>query len=210
MKGYRPDFSNYLAHFTTDRAPVSNIDDNPTNGPTTGLSAYDRLVAILETKTILASSLPWTGRNAVCLTECPWSSLIHHADEYSSFGIGFNKAHVFNAGGGPVFYIRKELWDKQEWHPHLKTFATPFWPKYRSKKLKEEHDFKTVDYSHEREWRVPHDFNFEYSDIQFVVVEKYEDMAKFPAELKNQIGREKFLIMEIYNNIEQLWPVHNI
>jgi hypothetical protein len=90
------------------------------------------------------------------------------------------------------------------------TFATPFWPEYRSKKLKDAIKFNTVDYSHEREWRVPHDLPFEYKHIEFIIVNKYEDMAKFPQELKNNIGRDKFIIMEVYTNIERLWPVHNL
>ena len=39
----RPDFSNYLVHFTTERAPVSNEKNNPTNSYT-NLSAKDRLL----------------------------------------------------------------------------------------------------------------------------------------------------------------------
>jgi hypothetical protein len=35
-------------------------------------------------------------------------------------------------------------------------------------------------------------------------------MAEFPKELKDAIGREKFLLMEVYRNVERLWPVHNI
>jgi len=33
-------------------------------------------------------------------------------------------------------------------------------------------------------------------------------MAAFPKELKNSIGREKFIIMDNYKKIEELWPVH--
>jgi hypothetical protein len=146
----------------------------------------------------------------VCLTECPWSSLIDHAKTYSPYGIGFKKPLVFAAGGGPVYYVRKDHWDKQKWDNHLKTFVTPFWPSYRSQKQKDEIDFRNVDYSHEREWRVPHDLLFEYSHIEFVIVKRYEDMARFPKELKDAIGRQKFIIMEVYTNIERLWPVHNI
>jgi hypothetical protein len=57
---------------------------------------------------------------------------------------------------------------------------------------------------------VPHDLLFEYSHIEFVIVKRYEDMARFPKELKDAIGRQKFIIMEVYTNIERLWPVHNI
>jgi hypothetical protein len=206
----RPDISDYLAHFTTDRPPVvSNEPRNPTND-VTGTSAYERLISIVQSKMIRASLLPWAKRNAVCFTECPWASLIDHADAYSPYGIGFTKRDVFADGGGPVYYVRPDHWDKQTWDPHLRTFATPFSPKYRPTALQDDKYLygKTIDYSHEREWRVPHDFTFDYRDISFVVVKTYEDMAKFPQPLKDAIGRDRFLIMEIYRNIERLWPVH--
>jgi len=57
---------------------------------------------------------------------------------------------------------------------------------------------------------VPHDFTFEYDQIEFVILDTYEDMAQFPRELKDQIGREKFLLMENYRQVERLWPVHRI
>lgn len=66
------------------------------------------------------------------------------------------------------------------------------------------------DYTHEREWRVPHDFPFDYNRIEFVILNSYEDMAKFPKELKDAIGREKFILMDNYKQIEKLWPVHKI
>lgn len=206
----RPDLSDYLAHFTTGRKPVANNTKNPTLELTDGKSAYERLISILEQKKIVSSILPWTGRKAACLTECPWTSLIEHSKVYSPYGIGFNKPFIFGAGGAPAFYVRKDHWDKQDWEDHLSTFATPFWPEYRSKKLKEKYEFKTVDYSHEREWRVPHVLVFNYNHIEFVIVNTYEDMAKFPQSLKDAIGRKKFIIMEIYKNIERLWPVHNL
>jgi len=67
-----------------------------------------------------------------------------------------------------------------------------------------------IDYSHEREWRVPHDFVFELNDVKFVIVDSYEDLENFPKELKDAIGLKKFVIMDIYRQIEQLWPTHNI
>jgi len=33
-------------------------------------------------------------------------------------------------------------------------------------------------------------------------------MAKMPKTLKDGIGRPKFLIMDIYRQIEKLWPTH--
>jgi hypothetical protein len=85
-------------------------------------------------------------------------------------------------------------------------------PDYRPKKLKDP-DYlsgKNVDYSHEREWRVPHNFSFELNQVEFVILPTYEDMAKSPQNLKDAIGREKFLLMDVYRTVERLWPVHNI
>ena len=70
--------------------------------------------------------------------------------------------------------------------------------------------FQTVDYSHEREWRVPHDFPFAYEDIEFVILNDYHDMASFPKPLKDVIGRDKFILIENYKQIETLWPVHKM
>lgn len=208
---YRPDQSDYLAHFTRDGDPFCK-DNNPVATKVAGMSAFDRLVAMLEQKKILASEVPWVKRAAVCLSECPWSSLISHAENYSPYGIGFTKPHIFAAGGGPVYYVRADHWAKQKWEDHLKTFVSPFWPAYRPASLRSDAALrgKTIDYSHEREWRVPHDFRFTLDQVSFVVVNTYEDVARFPKALKDSIGRKKFLIMDVYREIEVLWPVHRL
>ena len=201
----RPDFSKYLVHFTTDRNPCSDDKNNPTN-EYIGLSAKDKLISILEEKVIKASNMPWTGCHAVCFTECPWSSLIDHTNRYSSYGIGFDKAYVFSRNGSPVYYVRTDQYDKQEWHHHIKPFITPFCPSYAPKRIKDE--YRICDYTHEREWRVPHDLHFEYKHIKFIILNNYEDMAQFPKEFKDAIGRKKFILVENYKYIETLWPVH--
>lgn len=206
----RPDLSNYLAHFTSGRPPVGSSDATNPAKPFTKMAAFDRLVKILTEKKILASTMPWTGSRAVCFTECPWSSLIDHTTQYSPFGIGFSKKFIFALNGSPVFYVRADQWGKQVWDKHLMAFATPFWPAYRPASINKKKVFPTCDYTHEREWRVPHDLPFDYYQIEFIILDKYEDMAKFPKALKDSIGREKFLLMDNYKMIEKLWPVHNL
>lgn len=120
------------------------------------------------------------------------------------------EATHFCCGRRPAYYVRADHFQKQQWEDHVMSFATPFWPEYRPAAL---HGAKhlggrTVDYSHEREWRVPHHFTFEYSQVEFVVVKSYEDMARFPKPLKDAIGRDRFILVEIYQNIEALWPTH--
>ena len=194
MSDNRPDVSNYLAHFTKGKP---------------GKPALKILQEILESKRLIASPLPWTKRPAVCFTECPWSSLLAHSRHYSPYGFGFSKPRIFAAGGAPAYYVRADHYEKQQWEPHLHTFVTPFWPAYRPNTLKTSAlGGKTIDYAHEREWRVPHDFTFELDQVEFVILKTYKDMAQFPQNLKDSIGREKFILMENYETVERLWPVH--
>lgn len=194
MSDNRPDVSNYLAHFTKGKP---------------GRLALSILQEILESKKLIASPLPWTNRPAVCFTECPWSSLLAHSKHYSPYGVGFAKPRIFAAGGAPAYYVRADHYEKQQWDQHLHTFVTPFWPAYRPKTLKTNAlGGKTIDYAHEREWRVPHDFSFELDQVEFVILRTYKDMAQFPQHLKDSIGRDKFILMENYETVERLWPVH--
>lgn len=203
----RPDFSKYLAHFTTNRAPCSSHEDNFAN-QYKGMTAKERLINILNEKRITATKMPWTGCNAVCFTECPWTSLLDHTERYSPYGIGFEKSFIFSRNGSPVYYVRPDQFDKQQWDEKLLPFVTPFWPSYTPKSKKERIDFQICDYSHEREWRVPHELPFEYNNISFVILKDYTDMAQFPRQLKDEIGRDKFILVDNYKNIERLWPVH--
>ena len=207
----RPDVSPYLAHFTSQKFPKGyKSKDNPTNQFMYS-TPEKRLISILTGKRILASQVPWVGNHkAVCLTECPWTSLITHTQQYSSYGIGFKKEFVFSKGGGPVYYVRADMFNNQKWDPTVLPFVTPFWPEYVPVALKATIKMTKCDYTHEREWRVAGDLDFGYNDIAFVVLPDYMAMARFPKQLKDGIGRDKFLLMENYKKIEELWPVHKL
>lgn len=217
-----PDFSDYVAHFTKDGPLLAGKSATEKQKGFEALSALDRLTEILKSRKIVATPMAWTGVDAVALTECPWGSLLRHAENYSPYGIGFSKPHVFAAGGGPAFYIRPHQMDSQHdyyqqasgqhrrgFHPSIYPFLTPFAPGYMPLKYRQKHwvGKKTADYSHEREWRVPHDFTFDYDDVQFVVLERYEDLAQMDTGLKDAIGREKFLLMDVYRQIHDRWPL---
>jgi hypothetical protein len=218
----RPDFSQYVVHFTKDGKPLSNGDE--TNGELkkiAGMSAYERLISILSSRQIRATRMPWTNKPAICFTECTWASLLDHAQRYSRFGMGFTKAYLFSRGGGPAIYLTPGLLEHQKKHvgrdklpfdPTLYAFMTPFVPPYAPPEYRRKfwNGKKAIDYSHEREWRVPHDLDFGYSDVAFIIVASYNDMAKAPKELKDAIGRENWLIMDNYARIEGLWPVHKL
>lgn len=207
----KPDVSPYLAHFTSQKFPKGyKSNNNPTN-QFKYMSAEKRLISILQGKKILSSQVPWVGNHkAVCLTECPWTSLITHTKQYSSYGVGFKKEFVFAKGGGPVYYVRADMFNNQKWDQSVLPFVTPFWPEYVPAALKTTVSMTKCDYTHEREWRVADDLGFEYDDIEFVVLPDYKAMAQFPKQLKDDIGRDKFLLMENYKKIEELWPVHKL
>jgi len=217
----RPDFSSYVVHFTKDAAPLSSEREGSGLDAIQAMSARDRLFNILTERRVLATRMPWTNRPAVCFTECTWPSLLGHARHYSPYGVGFTKAFLFATGGGPAVYMPPHLLQRQRTHvgvekqpfdSELYAFLTPFAPFYAPQTYKDEHwNGKTpVDYSHEREWRVPHNLVFTPERVQFVIVDTYEDMAQAPKALKDAIGREKWIIMSVYRKIEEIWPIHQL
>jgi hypothetical protein len=67
----RPDFSQYIVHFSKDQALISIADEkDEAIKQIAGLSAYDRLISILAAKHLRATRMPWTNRPAICFTEC--------------------------------------------------------------------------------------------------------------------------------------------
>ncbi len=80
----RPDFSKYVAHFTKEPKTEEGHEFK-------GMAAYDRLIHILQKKTIFATTMPWTNKLAVAFTECPFWSMMDHVNRYSPHGIGLIK-----------------------------------------------------------------------------------------------------------------------
>jgi len=205
----RPDQSFYLAHFTKNGRQY-NPDESRENLTSNQMSALERLIHILQEKKINATNMNWTNQKAVCFTECPWGSLLRHAENYSCYGIGFTKQLVFSRGGNPVIYANPNMFSAQHWDPAVYPFVTPFVPSYAPESIKGKPPFsgKPVDYTHEREWRVAKHFPFQYRNIMFVVLDKISDLQKIPQEIVKEIGVEKFLFMDTYKKIEELWPTH--
>jgi len=89
-------------------------------------------------------------------------------------------------------------------------FLTPFAPDYAPRSYKEQYwrDKPPIDFTHEREWLVPHDLQFKPERVSFVIVHSYEDMAQAPKALKDTTGRDNWLIMANYRKVEDLWSIH--
>lgn len=205
----RPDQSFFLAHFTKN-GPHYNPTVTVSSPTIDQMSALERLISILTSRQIKALRLSWTNRPAVCFTECPWGSLLRHANNYSPYGIGFTKKLIYSRGGNPVIYANPEMFRNQNWAARVYPFLTPFVPSYAADAVKNQPPFngRSVDFTHEREWRIARDFAFQYSYITFVILESVKDLDRIPDILTDQIGIGKFIFMDTYKKIEDLWPNH--
>lgn len=199
----KPDCSQYVTHFTKNGKCTGEHNDDFLK--IEKMNAFDRFVNILIEKKIRASKMTWTGASAVCFTESPWTSLLSHTGRYSPYGIGFTKQRLYQDKGGPALYCRPDLFIDQKnkggFASRVMPFLTPF-------SLSGHSSVGYCDYSHEREWRVPKDFCFEYSDIQFIVLNSQKDWDSIPIELKSVIDPSIVIFMDNYKLIEELWPVH--
>ena len=107
-------------------------------------------------------------RKAVCLQELPLSAIAENlkyeetlGDKvmYSAFGIRFHKSYIYGKGGRPVIYENKEV--MKEWLPEEE-----YW---RIVDLNLTNSDSFVDWTHEREWRVPDELEFVYGNIEVIV-----------------------------------------
>lgn len=200
------DYSPLLVHFTKGRRMV--MDEligagHPLFGHR-GSSAREKLVNILESRTIHASPMPFLPNNppAVCFTECVWDALIGHAERYSPYGVVFSKRLVFERGGGPALYIRGDSLRAigNNVPPALEALIAPFDPEGALE------PGVRLDWLHEREWRVPGSLTFEYSDVEYVIVDSMEDARQVVHQIGAQhLPEEKVIPMEVYRTIERAW-----
>jgi len=156
----RSDISGYIFHMTK-----ANNEK--------GLNAFEVLIKILKERTLLGSTTEKgfiTGdRKAVCFQDTPISSVvenIYHEQlfrevlggkiRYTHYGICFPKSYIFQQGGRPVFYEQKEI-AKQ-------ILAKEEYWRIVDYNLSDKNNI--IDWTHEREWRLPTDkFEFDLSKV---------------------------------------------
>lgn len=162
----RNDITGHLIHLTKER----EIEDKK-------FSTIKMLVKILQDKKLIGSTTESGfivgNKSAVCFQESPIYSLSQNIyyeqklfEEKKSkkmryFGVGlmFTKPYVYKKGGRPVIYDKtteaKKYLPKDQW-----------W-RIVNYDLSDENNI--IDWTHEREWRVEGDLEFELSDISIVV-----------------------------------------
>ena len=164
----RSDITSGLVHLTRDQEKTSGQEK---------MSGLDVLLKILTERKLLASDTS-TGfivgkQRAVCLQEAPIYSLaqnIYTEQEYRKqnpkakvrylgFGVALGKRFIYGKGGRPVVYdktkVAKEYLPESEW--------------WRIVNFDLENKGAMIDWSHEREWRVPGDLEFNLSDVSVIL-----------------------------------------
>ena len=158
---YRVDLSSRVTHLTKGE----NDDE-----------AFKNLINILEERCIRGSNTSSSFINgkipAVCLQEAPLIAIAenlqyeeklrkeeNHKIRYLGFGIRFQKHYIYQKNGRPVIYDdtnqAKEYLPESEW-----------WRIVRLDLSDREH---IIDWTHEREWRVPEKLLFDYSQCEIIV-----------------------------------------
>lgn len=150
--------------------------------------AFKTLLKILQMKKIIGSTTE-TGfiignRSAVCFQEAPLNAIAENLQyenelrdktnskvRYNPFGLRFNKIWIYKKGGRPVIYEEKELMKSllpEDEHWRIVNYN-----------LKDRQYI--IDWTHEREWRVPGDVCFEYKDIEILLPSNkyYKEFIKY-------------------------------
>lgn len=166
----RSDMSIYLTHLTR-----KNED----------MKAHEVLTKILNDKKILGSTndgfIKGSDR-AVCFQDAPLQGIaqnlrheirnrekLGNKTRYSATGLMFNKPYAFKKKARPVIYDTKEYGERVDNED-----------KWRVVTLDLNNSKEFVDWTHEREWRVKGDFEFEYSQTTVLLPgkEAYREFVK--------------------------------
>lgn len=159
----RNDMSTSLIHLTRENSTQSVVNvlynilkDKKIKGSTTG------------------SGFIIGSEKAVCFQDAPLYSICQNTFfeqkkmeqdknyklRYRALGLLFDKQYAYKKGARPVIYEKTEI---------AKTFL-PSSEHWRIVNFNLENDSSIIDWTHEREWRVKGDFEFELSDVTIIVV----------------------------------------
>ena len=155
------------------------------------------LLKILAEKKLIGSS---TGsgficgnHRAVCFQDAPLYSICqnvyfeqlkresdpNYKVRYLAFGLSFSKDYLFKKGARPVVYekteIAKNILPQNQW--------------WRIVRLDLSDESNIVDWTHEREWRLPGDLEFELNKATLIAIDNNQ-VKQMAAEYKEKTGIE--------------------
>lgn len=163
--------------------------------PDNGLSLIDVLFKIIREKKILGSTTSSgfiVGKSrAVCMQDTPLYSIVQNVyyeeklketkkgyiEKYKACGLIFPKSYVFNKGGRPVIYDKTE--NAKQYLPKDQ------WWRIVNFDLSDKNNI--IDWTHEREWRVKGDFEFQL-DKTSVILPNHKVYTKFFKKYKGEYG----------------------
>jgi hypothetical protein len=178
------DLSEYLVHLTKSEEDLANI----------------LLTGRLEARNPfgLGRHVPQVRSNhhSACLTEAPLPELTRVAKKKGSWGIAFRHDFIKQVGGHRVWYLDEGSLGHRQATATLESlkrsaeWAHPFWnlTPFIDRVIPGIYDFP-----HEREWRVPGGFHFNWEDVAVLIIPSGEVMSfEFEPMLANIIhnGRD--------------------
>lgn len=172
----------------SDRQDLSSSLVHLTRAVTVGgkeLTPVDVLLKILRERTIIGSTTDSGfirgARRAVCFQDAPLFSIAQNLKfekelrqtattrkRYSGCGLIFSKYYLFQNGCKPVIYDKVEDGEQYLSDNEL----------YRLVKFDISNTDRFIDWTHEREWRMPDNFEFRI-DWSGIVLETKEDYREF-------------------------------
>ena len=170
------------------RNDISTRITHLTNGGSAE-KAFENLISILTDKKI-KGGLGYVNGNVpvVCLQESPLSSIAenllyekylreeNHSNlyRYRAFGLRFSKLYIYKRGGRPVIY--GDITEMKKILP-----VEEYW---RIVDLKLNDLDNVIDWSHEREWRIKRELNFEYNNTEVIVPSRkyYKELVSYCEE----------------------------
>jgi hypothetical protein len=172
----RGDLSNRLIHLTSGESMEG---------------AFQRFLSILTAGRLLASDRNIRGGfKCVCFSEAPIAvlaqMLVGEKSRYMPFGVMLDKAWLFAKGGRPVIYQSEAEYE-----------CLPEPLRYRHVRYEPGNG---VDWTWEREWRIPGDVIFRPNEVTLIV--PVRDFPDFPKEVHRTFPKEPGAIIPRFNSLE--------
>ncbi|SIO34381.1 hypothetical protein SAMN05444166_3945 [Singulisphaera sp. GP187] len=161
----RADITGMLTHLTK---PAPDVETKGMDDSKIAVSATANLIKILKEARIKGSTTDKGfiigKRPAVCFQELPHSGLIQNVEHeslrrkqnpderirYCGVGLCFSKAYIYRKGGRPVIYDKTSMLKR----------VLPSTDHWRIVNFDLSNDKNIIDWTHEREWRLPDDLTF--------------------------------------------------
>jgi hypothetical protein len=167
---HRSDISIYVTHLTRarDNTPPMDVLIEILNSSKLKGSGSSEGFIIGNKTAVCFQDMPLYGVSQNSLHEQLNKEQLGNKIRYNPIGLCFKKQYVYNMGGRPVFYEKKEV--------AKKLLPEDEWWRIVSFDISNENNM--IDWTHEREWRIKGDFIFDLKEVT-VLLTKQEHYPDF-------------------------------